>query len=282
MRLAGVIGWPVAHSKSPVIHRFWLEALGEDGDYCRLGVPPEHFAAAVRALPLLGFAGVNVTIPHKEAALALASRATPAAAAIGAANILAVEPDGGLLADNSDWLGFAETIADRSVRHAIVVGAGGAARAILFALKERGVGAVTLMNRTPARAQALLAASGLAGEVRPLDAPLPPADLLVQTSPLGMAGQPPFLPDLAPLAPDALVEDIVYAPLETPLLAAARAHGLATVDGLAMLIGQAAPAFTRFFGASPPRARDAELRQLLTRPAPSSGVRGLRSRPPEA
>jgi shikimate dehydrogenase len=267
MRLAGVIGWPVAHSMSPRIHRFWLEALGLEGDYCRLPVRPGDLATAAGALGALGFAGVNITLPHKEAALALAAAATPAAAAIGAANILAVQSSGQLLADNSDWQGFHETLAHRTVAHAIVAGAGGAARAILFALKQHGTRRVTLLNRTPARAQALLEALGLPGDALPLDARLPPADLLVNTTSLGMAGSPAFRPDLAPLGPDALVQDIVYAPLETPLLAAARARGLATIDGLAMLIGQAAPAFERFFGAVPPRALDDALRARLVAPA---------------
>ncbi|MCA3254714.1 MAG: shikimate dehydrogenase, partial [Alphaproteobacteria bacterium] len=166
----------------------------------------------------------------------------------------------------SDAPGFAEALAGRPVpAHAAVVGAGGAARAVLAALKGLGVAQVTLLNRSADKAAALLAEFGLAGEVRGLDAPLPSADLLVNASSLGMTGQPPLDLDLSPLPGHALVDDIVYAPLETPLLAAARARGLATVDGLSMLIGQAAVAFTHFFGAPPPRHRDAELRELLTR-----------------
>ena len=266
--IAGVLGWPIAHSKSPAIHRFWLDALGLEGDYLRFPVPPDRLAAALAGLPALGIAGVNVTLPHKQATLSLLDSLDPAAAAIGAVNCITVTAEGRLHGTNTDLAGFLEpldtALAGRPLpAHVILVGAGGAARAVLAALASRGRPHVTLLNRSPEPARELLARSGLDGETRPLDSPLPPAGLLVNASSLGMTGHPPFAPDLAPLAPGALVYDLVYAPLETPLLAAARRHGLATLDGLRMLVAQAAPAFTRFFGHPPPRDRDPELRIRL-------------------
>lgn len=259
MKAAGVIGWPVAHSKSPVIHRFWLEALGLDGDYSRFSVHPDRLGDAIRALPALGMAGVNVTVPHKMAVIPLLDALTPMARSIGAVNIVTVAEDGHLEGDNSDAAGFLEPLAGRRFDHAVVVGAGGAARAILAALAPR-VGRITVLNRSVARADALLAELGVEGAARGLEPVAPPCDLLVNASALGMAGQPPL--DLE-IAGQPLVYDIVYAPLETPLLRQARTMGCETVDGLAMLIGQAALAFRAFFGAEPSRARDGELRALL-------------------
>lgn len=263
---AEVIGDPIAQSKSPIIHGFWLHALGLEGSYAKTHVTADglaEFFAARRADP--DWRGCNVTVPHKAAVMAHLDALSADARAIGAVNTVVREGDR-LVGYNSDAPGFAEALAGRPVpAHAAVVGAGGAARAVLAALKGLGVAQVTLLNRSADKAAALLAEFGLAGEVRGLDAPLPSADLLVNASSLGMTGQPPLDLDLSPLPGHALVDDIVYAPLETPLLAAARARGLATVDGLSMLIGQAAVAFTHFFGAPPPRHRDAELRELLTR-----------------
>ncbi|WP_374389464.1 shikimate dehydrogenase [Sandaracinobacter sp.] len=262
MRTAGVIGWPIAHSKSPAIHRFWLRALGIDGDYSRFAVRPDELGAAVRALPALGIAGVNVTVPHKVAVLDWLDGASAEAAAIGAVNTVLVR-DGGLWGTNTDIEGFAGPLAGRHVEHAVVVGAGGAARAVLPALARLGVRRITVMNRSVAKARALLEGLEIEGDAVPLAAAAPDADLLVNASSLGMKGEPPLRLDLGALPDGATVYDIVYAPLETELLAAARARGLRTIDGLEMLVGQAAVAFELFYGAKPPRGRDAELRALL-------------------
>ena len=263
MRTAGVIGWPIAYSKSPIIHRFWLQALGLDGDYSRFAVRPDQVGRALKALPALGFAGVNVTVPHKLAVMAHLDRIEPDAQAIGAVNTVVVE-DGRLVGTNTDMAGFLEPLHGLPLGKAAVVGAGGAARAILLGLQRHGVRHVTLMNRSVDRAAELLCSLGVTGHAVSLETPLPPVDLLVNASSLGMKGQPPLRLDLSALPNDGIVYDIVYAPLETELLRAARTRGLRAIDGLEMLIGQAAIAFERFFGAAPPRGRDAELKALLT------------------
>lgn len=262
MKTAGVIGWPIAHSKSPLIHRFWLKALQIDGDYARFAVAPEQLPQALRALPALGLAGVNVTVPHKVAVLPHLTRVEPVAQAIGAVNTVLVR-DGELVGTNTDMAGFLEPLAGRAVKRAVVVGAGGAARAILLGLRQLGVCHVTLLNRTPERAGELLRQLQVPGEALPLAAGVPEADLLVNASSLGMHGQPPLALDLSSLPDGAIVYDIVYAPLQTPLLRQAQRRGLATIDGLRMLVGQAAIAFEQFFGAAPPRSADEELRRLL-------------------
>ena len=269
---AEVIGDPIAHSKSPLIHGFWLVALGIDAAYNRTQVAPDDlpaFFAGRRDDP--AWRGCNVTLPYKLAVMELVDDPGGVRETIGAMNTLLRQSDGQgrfrLIGTNTDAAGFAAPISDLELagKHAVVVGAGGAARAVLWALARLEVERVTVMNRSPLKAAGLLARFGLKGDVVPLDAPLPPtAALLVNTSSLGMTGQPVFAPDLSPLPDDAVVYDIVYAPLETPLLAAARARALDTVDGLEMLIGQAALAFELFFGAAPPREQDQELRRLLT------------------
>lgn len=266
MMRSEVIGDPIAHSKSPLIHRFWLDALGLDGDYGATRVAEADLAAFFadrRDDP--SWRGCNVTIPHKLAVMEHVADPGDVRSSIGAVNTVLRQPDGTLIGTNTDAAGFYAPIAEFDLEGApvAVVGAGGAARAVLFALARAGVGHVTLFNRSPLKAAGLLATFGLKGDVVPLDAPLPEAALLVNTSPLGMTGQPPLDLDLDPLPEDAVVYDIVYAPLETPLLAAARARDLQTVDGLEMLIGQAALAFELFFGAAPPRDRDPELRERL-------------------
>lgn len=265
---ADVIGDPIAHSKSPLIHGFWLEALGIDAAYRAVQVLPEalgDYFAVRRADPL--WRGCNVTIPHKQAALEHVEDRGGVRPTIGAINTVLRAEDGALIGTNTDAGGFYAPIADMALEGAqvVVIGAGGAARAILFALSRVGVGRVTILNRNALKAAALLASFGLKGDALPLSAPLPPADLLVNASALGMTGQPPLPIDLSPLPEHAVVYDAVYAPLETELLAQARARDLDTVDGLEMLIGQAALAFALFFGAEPPRDRDDELRALLTR-----------------
>ena len=264
---AEVIGDPIGHTKSPAIHGFWLDALDIDGEYRATHVMPDGLAGyfdARRADP--AWRGCNITIPHKQAALDHVEDRGGIRATIGAVNTVVRAEDGALIGTNTDAGGFYSPIAglDLEGRHAVVIGAGGGARAILFALSKVGIGRVTLLNRNVLKGAALLANFGLKGDALPLGAPLPAAALVVNASPLGMTGQTPLDIDLSPLPEDAVVYDIVYAPLETPLLAQARARELDTVDGLDMLIGQAALAFELFFGAEPPRDRDEELRALLT------------------
>ena len=264
---AEVIGDPIAHSKSPLIHGFWLEALGIAGDYRCAHVRPDGLAAYIaerRADP--DWRGCNVTIPHKVAVMDLVDDPGNIRGTIGAMNTVVRQPDGALIGTNTDAAGFYAPLAELDLEGApvAVVGAGGAARAVLFALARAKVGPVTILNRSPLKAMGLLATFGLKGDVVALDAPLPPAALLVNASSLGMTGQPPLDLDLTPLPEEAIVYDLVYAPLRTGLLAAAEARGLDTVDGLDMLIGQAALAFELFFGRPPPEGRDDELRALLT------------------
>jgi shikimate dehydrogenase len=267
MTYAEVIGDPISHSKSPLIHNFWLQAVGIQADYRKTHVTPEGLAdyfATRRADP--DWRGCNITIPHKEAALGFVEDPGDVRGSIGAVNLAFVDGEGALIGTNTDAAGFYAPISgmDLAGRPVAIIGAGGAARAVLFALSRIGVGPVTILNRNPLKAAALLATFGLKGDALKLDAKLPPVDLLVNTSSLGMVGQPPLEIDLGPLPDTAVVYDIVYVPLETPLLAAARARELDAVDGLEMLIGQAAVAFELFFGVEAPRDRDDELRALLT------------------
>jgi shikimate dehydrogenase len=262
---AEVIGDPIAHSKSPLIHGFWLDALGIDADYRACHVTDAGLAdyfAQRRADP--DWRGCNVTVPHKLAAMAFAEDPGDVRTSIGAMNTVFAR-DGALIGTNTDAAGFFAPIADLDLAGApvTVVGAGGAARAVLFALARADVGRVTLLNRNVLKGAALLAAFGLKGKALPLDTTPPPSALIVNASTLGMAGMPDFAPDLSAQPEQCVVYDIVYAPLETPLLAAAEARGLETVDGLEMLVGQAAVAFELFFGQAPPRERDGELRERL-------------------
>lgn len=263
---AEVIGDPIAHSKSPLIHNFWLKELGLVADYRAAHVRPEMLAdyiAERRDNP--DWRGCNVTLPHKVAVMDLVDDPGDVRGTIGAMNTLVHQRDGSLIGTNTDAAGFFAPLAEVPLAGApvVIAGSGGAARAVLFALARAGVGEVTMLARSPLKAMALLATFGLKGSVAALDAPLPPAALLVNASSLGMAGQPEFVPDLSALPADALVYDLVYAPLETPLLAAAAARGLATIDGLDMLVGQAALAFELFFGKSPPEGSDEALRARL-------------------
>lgn len=264
---AEVIGDPIAHTKSPLIHNFWLDKLGIDAVYRAAHVTADGLAAYFENRhgdP--AWRGCNITIPHKETALDHVEDRGGLRESIGAINTVLCDDDDALIGTNTDAAGFYAPLSGLELKGAdvAVIGAGGAARAVLFALKRIGVANVALLNRTPMRGAGLLAAFRLTGDALPLDAPLPPAELLINASPLGMTGQPPLTVDLTPLPEDAVVYDLVYAPLETPLLAAARARELAVVDGLEMLIGQAAIAFELFFGQSAPRDDDAELRELLT------------------
>ena len=259
---AFVVGHPIAHSRSPLIHGHWLAEHGIAGSYERIDVAPAAFESFFRGFPR-DFRGGNVTIPHKEAAFRLADRVTDRARTLRSVNTLWVE-DGLVHGDSTDGPGFAASLdegapgwSDRPGT-ALVLGAGGAARAIVGALVERGWRAV-VANRTPARAQDLAGPAVEACGWEAVPARLAGADLLVNTTSLGMAGQPPLSIDLAPLPGHAVVVDIVYVPLETPLLAAARARGLRAVDGLGMLLHQAVPGFARWFGVTPkvtPALRD--------------------------
>lgn len=255
---AFVTGHPIAHSRSPKIHRYWLEEYGIDGSYQAIDVRPEDFAAFLKSLGENGYRGGNVTIPHKEAAFALVERRDEAAEAIGAVNTLWLE-DGVLWGGNTDALGFAGNLDEHAPGWAangpaVVLGAGGASRAVIYALKDRGLNDIRIVNRTLARAEELADRFGAgvsahgAGAVGEL---LSDAGLLINTTALGMHGNETLAADPAGLPGHAIVTDIVYVPLETPLLAAARARGLKTVDGLGMLLHQAVPGFERWFGKRP-------------------------------
>lgn len=258
--LAGVIGHPVAHSRSPRIHRHWLHTLGIQGHYIPMDVAPQDLEHVIRTLPKAGFVGANVTVPHKEAVMAIADQITDRATLIGAANTLIFRPDGKIHADNTDGYGFLENLRsgapdwDPTAGPAVVFGAGGAARAIISALADAGVPEIILTNRTRARAEHLRETFGQrvvvadwvqAGNV------VEQARLLVNTSSLGMVGNPELRVPLDGLRPDCVVTDLVYAPLKTRLLQVAEEAGCVTVDGLGMLLHQAVPGFERWFGERP-------------------------------
>jgi shikimate dehydrogenase len=267
---AFVIGWPIAHSRSPLIHTYWLRQFGLAGSYERIPVAPPELATFLATLEGSGFAGGNVTLPHKEKAFRACAVTSPVAQRLEAVNMLWM--DGGkLFGDNSDVAGFLASLDedcpdwDKSVDKAIVLGAGGAARGIVYALISRGLRCIAIVNRTPARGEDLQrqfpeAAIAFA-DYAALPALLEDADFLVNTTSLGMVGQPPLAIDLAPLPVKAVVADIVYAPLETGLLRQAAARGLRTSGGLGMLLHQAVPGFARWFGKTP--RVTAELRALV-------------------
>lgn len=259
-RIAGVMGWPVGHSRSPRLHGFWLRQHGIDGAYVPLAVPPDRVEQAIRALPALGLRGCNVTVPHKEAALRAVDRLDPVAKRIGAVNTILVHEDGTLEGRNTDSFGFVENLREGApgwradAGPAVVLGAGGAARAILVALLEEGAPEIRLTNRTAARAEELAAEIGGPIRVVPWERraeALSSAALLVNTTTQGMTGQPALEIGLSDLPATALVTDIVYTPLVTPLLAAAQARGNPVVDGIGMLLHQARPGFAAWFGLDP-------------------------------
>ena len=260
VRCAGVIGWPVSHSRSPLLHGHWLREHGVSGVYVPLPVAPGRLPEALRGLSALGFAGANVTVPHKEQAARLVDTLDQAAARIGSVNLIVVRPDGALHGATTDGFGFLASLGEglpsfrASAGPAVVLGAGGAARAVVAALLDAGAPQVRLLNRTPGRAVALAADLGGAIEVlawadraHALDG----AALLVNTTSLGMQGQAPLEIDLAALPRSALVSDLVYVPLRTRLLAAAAARGNPVATGLPMLLHQARPAFAAWFGVMP-------------------------------
>ena len=265
---ACVVGWPIAHSRSPLIHNYWLKTYGIAGAYRREAVPPQDFAAFIGALAARGYVGANVTVPHKEAALAL-SQPDDRALAVGAANTL--WRDGGVLrSTNTDVEGFLNNVDacapgwDQNLRHAVVLGAGGAARAVIYGLLARNVPHIAVVNRTPGRAEALR--QRLGARVHTVgwderDGALANAGLIVNATTLGMAGQPPLAIDLGRLPRTAVVAELVYAPLVTPLIRDAQTRGLRIADGLGMLMHQAVGGFTLWFGNKP--AVTAELRALL-------------------
>ena len=259
-RLAGIMGWPVAHSRSPVLHGFWLDETGIDGAYLPLPVRPQDIEQALRALPILGFRGCNLTIPHKQAALSVVDRVEPLARRIGAVNTIAVGLDGTLEGHNTDAFGFRESLRDAvpdwkaTAGPVAILGAGGAARAVVAALADVGVTEIRIVNRTLARAEVV--ANDLAvpktritiHSWEEVDAALRDAGLLVNATSLGMAGEPALTLDLSSLPPSTPVVDIVYVPLETDLLATARRRGHPVVDGLGMLLHQGRMGFKAWFG----------------------------------
>jgi shikimate dehydrogenase len=275
-RLAGIIGWPVAHSRSPALHNFWLAEHAIDGVYVPLAVRPEELEQALRALPALGFRGCNLTIPHKAAALSIVDRVVPLARRIGAINTIVVGRDRRLEGSNTDAFGFREHLResvpgwDPAGGPAVVLGAGGAARAVVAALGEAGVAEICLTNRTPRRAEVL--AQDLGGmparitvhEWSERGRLLRGAGLLVNATSLGMHNQPPLELDLSGLPREAVVVDIVYVPLETPLLASARRRGNRTVDGLGMLLHQGRPGFEAWFGSPVRVSRELRAAVLAT------------------
>lgn len=258
-RVAGVIGWPVGHSRSPRLHGYWLRLHGIDGAYVPLAVDPNRAENAIRALPALGFAGVNVTVPHKEVAYRVCDEVTDRVRRIEAVNTIIVRNDR-LVGDNTDGYGFMENLRTQapdwrpSHGPAVVLGAGGAARAVCATLLDTGVPKVRLLNRTVKRPEAIAESLGGPITCAPLSEAsrsLADAALLVNTTTLGMTGHAPLDLDIEPLPPDAIVVDLVYTPLETGLLATARCRGNAVVDGLGMLLHQARPGFAAWFGVDP-------------------------------
>ncbi|MCC7320088.1 MAG: shikimate dehydrogenase [Rubellimicrobium sp.] len=258
--LAGVIGNPVSHSRSPRLHRHWLGRYGIAGDYVPLHVEERHLEQVIRALPHMGFVGCNITIPHKEAALRIADQVSDRATLIGAANTLIFRTDGSIHADNTDGYGFMANLRagapdwQPDSGPAAILGAGGAARAVVVALIEAGVPEIMIANRTRARAEDLRAEFGprltvvdwvQAGNM------IEGAELVVNTTSLGMTGQPELRVPLDGLHAGQIVTDLVYSPLQTRLLAMAKEAGCTTVDGLGMLLHQAVPAFERWFGRRP-------------------------------
>ena len=268
--LAGVMGWPVAHSRSPLIHNYWLQKYGLAGSYVQLAVQPDQLAAALSGLAAMGFKGCNVTIPHKIEALGLIHSADANARRVGAVNTVVVQPDGSLKGMNTDGYGYIQSLLDAQpdwradAGPVVVLGAGGAARAVVLALADHGAKEIRLINRTPDKAESMAAEFSAPVTAVPWQqrhAALDGAALLVNTTSQGMQGNPPLDIDLSALPTHALVSDIIYAPLATPLLLAAKARGNPTVGGLGMLLNQARPAFEAWFRVLPEVTP--ELRRLV-------------------
>ncbi|WP_081159047.1 shikimate dehydrogenase [Ensifer aridi] len=267
---AFVTGYPVKHSRSPLIHGYWLKQFGIEGSYRALEITPEAFPDFMRQLEdeTAGFCGGNVTIPHKEAAFRLADRPDDLSAELGAANTLWLE-DGEVCATNTDGRGFVANLDERAkgwdrISTAVVLGAGGASRAVIQAIRDRGVKAIHVVNRTPERARELADRFGGAVHAHPMAAlaeTMSGAGLFVNTTSLGMDGEQAPAIDFSPMAGDAVVTDIVYVPLKTPLLRQAEEQGFRIVDGLGMLLHQAVPGFEKWFGRRP--VVDETLRQII-------------------
>lgn len=270
--LAGVIGHPIAHSKSPKLHGYWLKEHGLEGHYVPIDVAPENLESVLRMMPKMGYVGANVTIPHKERALEIADQVTDRATLIGAANTLIFLEDGKILADNTDGYGFIQNLRngapdwDPTAGAAVVLGAGGAARAVLASLLDVGVPEILLSNRTRARAEQLRDDFGArikviewvqAGNV------MEDGATVVNTTSLGMTGKPELRVPMDGLNADAVVTDLVYTPLMTNFLETAQAKGCTTVDGLGMLLHQAVPGFERWFGPRPEVTDD--VRRVMLR-----------------
>ena len=268
--MAGVIGWPVAHSRSPKLHNYWLQLHGLAGVYVPLPVAPANLQAALAGLPALGFKGCNITLPHKVDALKLVHEVDSNAKRVGAMNTVVVQPDGSLKGYNNDGFGYIQSLLDADsdwradAGPITVLGAGGAARAVVLALADRGATEIRLLNRTFEKADALAREFGTPVKALPWSerhAALADIALLVNTTSQGMHGCPPLDLQLDALPARALVSDVIYVPLETPLLAAARQRGNRTVNGLGMLLNQARPAFNAWFGVMPQVTL--ELRRLI-------------------
>jgi len=258
--LAGVMGWPVAHSRSPVIHGHWIARHGLKGAYVLLPVRPENLELAIRALPALGFAGCNITVPHKINAMKLMDELHPSAKRIAAINTIVVQADGRLLGANNDGIGYIQSLRDADpawrgdAGPALILGAGGAARAIVVGLLDEGAPEIRIANRTLEKAQALAAEFGPRVRALPWaerNEAMAGALLLVNSTTQGMHDQPALDLRLDALPKSAMVSDAIYIPLETPLLRDARLRGHRTVNGLGMLLNQARPAFKAWFGVMP-------------------------------
>jgi shikimate dehydrogenase len=258
--LAGIVGWPVAHSRSPKLHNYWLEKYGLNGAYVQLPVAPGMLEQAIPGLKALGFRGCNITLPHKVDALKLVDEVDANAKRMGAMNTIVVQPDGSLKGFNNDGFGYIQSLLDAQpdwradAGPITVLGAGGAARAVVLSLADRGAKEIRLLNRTDAKAEALAAEFGAPVKALPWaerHAALADVALLVNTTSQGMHGNPALELDLNALPKHTLVSDVIYVPLETPLLAAARLRGNPTVNGLGMLLNQARPAFHAWFGVMP-------------------------------
>lgn len=272
--LAGVMGWPVSHSRSPLIHNYWLQKYGLTGSYVQLPVAPGTLGTAIPGLKALGFRGCNLTIPHKVEAMAFMDEVDPMARRMGAMNTIVVQADGSLKGYNNDGYGYIQSLLDAQPNWradagpVTVLGAGGAARAVVLSLADRGAKEIRLLNRSPAAAHAL--ADEFGDEFGEVVKALPWADrhaaldgiaLLVNTTSQGMVGNPALDLNLSALPTTALVSDVIYVPLETPLILAAKARGNPTVDGLGMLLNQARPAFEAWFGVPPDITP--ELRRMI-------------------